>query len=179
MDFPVYYLLQWFNNVYITGLFTYSHIGILVWGTIMFNQTQECDDNLYMVTLIVIIIHAFMPLGIGLLWGTLIIINYIFEFPRLDSILSTMSRMSFSSSTTASREQLQRLRTFIFTGPILHDCVICYTSMSPGQEIRVLPCHHQFHATCIDPWLLEHHRTCPVCRNDITHNPGNVPDNLV
>lgn len=35
-----------------------------------------------------------------------------------------------------------------------------------GDELRVLPCKHEFHKACGDPWLREH-RTCPLCKADI------------
>lgn len=35
------------------------------------------------------------------------------------------------------------------------------------ELIRKLPCQHEFHAHCIDKWLLDVHRTCPCCRVDI------------
>uniref|UniRef100_A0A915CMK7 RING-type domain-containing protein n=1 Tax=Ditylenchus dipsaci TaxID=166011 RepID=A0A915CMK7_9BILA len=35
-----------------------------------------------------------------------------------------------------------------------------------GDIVRMLPCRHIFHKSCVDPWLLEH-RTCPMCKSDI------------
>lgn len=34
-------------------------------------------------------------------------------------------------------------------------------------------CRHEFHKSCIDPWLLEH-RTCPMCKMDILKHYGFV-----
>lgn len=30
----------------------------------------------------------------------------------------------------------------------------------------MLPCKHEFHPTCVDPWLKDNH-TCPLCKGDI------------
>ncbi|PON75587.1 43kDa postsynaptic protein [Parasponia andersonii] len=42
-------------------------------------------------------------------------------------------------------------------------CSICLEQVSRGELIRSLPCLHQFHTNCIDPWLLQQ-GTCPVCK---------------
>ncbi|KAK9154333.1 hypothetical protein Sjap_001813 [Stephania japonica] len=42
-------------------------------------------------------------------------------------------------------------------------CTICLEQVKEGELIRSLPCLHQFHATCIDPWLRQQ-GTCPVCK---------------
>ncbi|XP_059480429.1 E3 ubiquitin-protein ligase goliath-like isoform X2 [Neocloeon triangulifer] len=45
-------------------------------------------------------------------------------------------------------------------------CAICIEPYKVSDVIRILPCRHEFHKPCIDPWLLEH-RTCPMCKMDI------------
>ena len=49
------------------------------------------------------------------------------------------------------------------------ECNICLSQFQGGDNVRILPCRHEFHAGCIDKWLLEGHvrRTCPCCRFDI------------
>ncbi|KAK9067863.1 hypothetical protein SSX86_011974 [Deinandra increscens subsp. villosa] len=46
-------------------------------------------------------------------------------------------------------------------------CYICLVEYEDGDEVRVLPCHHEFHKLCIDKWLKEIHRICPLCRGDV------------
>ncbi|KAK8549461.1 hypothetical protein V6N13_027214 [Hibiscus sabdariffa] len=42
-------------------------------------------------------------------------------------------------------------------------CSVCLEQVNAGDLIRSLPCLHQFHANCIDPWLRQQ-GTCPVCK---------------
>jgi hypothetical protein len=43
-----------------------------------------------------------------------------------------------------------------------HVCPICTDDFVKGQDVRVLPCSHQFHPECIDPWLINVSGTCPL-----------------
>ncbi|XP_033150988.1 protein goliath [Drosophila busckii] len=52
-------------------------------------------------------------------------------------------------------------------------CAICIESYRPSDIIRILPCNHEFHKNCIDPWLIEH-RTCPMCKLDVLKFYGYV-----
>ncbi|KAI4322124.1 hypothetical protein L6164_021844 [Bauhinia variegata] len=42
-------------------------------------------------------------------------------------------------------------------------CTICLEQVNKGELVRSLPCLHQFHTNCIDPWLRQQ-GTCPVCK---------------
>lgn len=48
-------------------------------------------------------------------------------------------------------------------------CYICLVEYDEGDSMRVLPCCHDFHQACVDKWLKEIHRVCPLCRGDICH----------
>jgi hypothetical protein len=45
------------------------------------------------------------------------------------------------------------------------NCSICYDS-AVGESIVTLPCNHDFHMSCIIPWLRSN-TTCPLCRRDL------------
>ncbi|KAK8515731.1 hypothetical protein V6N13_139298 [Hibiscus sabdariffa] len=40
-------------------------------------------------------------------------------------------------------------------------CSICLDQVNEGEVVRSLPCLHQFHTICIDPWLWQQ-GTCPI-----------------
>ncbi|XP_036000251.1 RING finger protein 215 [Fundulus heteroclitus] len=46
------------------------------------------------------------------------------------------------------------------------NCAVCLEPFNNNQCLRVLPCRHEYHRDCIDPWLLLQH-TCPLCKRSI------------
>ncbi|KAL2012828.1 hypothetical protein VTN00DRAFT_353 [Thermoascus crustaceus] len=71
-----------------------------------------------------------------------------------------------SRSSTHEQQQPQESANYV--------CPICTDDFVKGQDLRVLPCNHQFHPECIDPWLVNVSGTCPLCRIDL--NPPETDD---
>ena len=46
-------------------------------------------------------------------------------------------------------------------------CVICLESLNNSEELVTLNCEHIFHKDCLEPWLNNNNRNCPLCRTDI------------
>lgn len=47
------------------------------------------------------------------------------------------------------------------------ECAVCLSKFEDVEILRLLPkCKHAFHIECIDNWL-EHHSTCPLCRQKV------------
>ncbi|XP_064174677.1 E3 ubiquitin-protein ligase Praja-2 [Anguilla rostrata] len=69
-----------------------------------------------------------------------------------------------------SQREIQRLPTKTFNPAYCAgktDCQICFSSYTEGEELRMLPCLHDYHVQCIDRWLKES-STCPICRVDVS-----------
>ncbi|KAI7864199.1 hypothetical protein BDF14DRAFT_1997948 [Spinellus fusiger] len=48
------------------------------------------------------------------------------------------------------------------------ECPICLEAYKQDETVRVLPCHHDFHASCVDAWLTTRKKFCPICKRDVT-----------
>ncbi|XP_051515534.1 RING finger protein 215-like isoform X2 [Myxocyprinus asiaticus] len=55
----------------------------------------------------------------------------------------------------------------IQTQPVeMDNCAVCLEQYNNNQCLRVLPCLHEFHRDCVDPWLLLQ-QTCPLCKRSV------------
>ncbi|GAB4821420.1 hypothetical protein N2152v2_008466 [Parachlorella kessleri] len=45
-------------------------------------------------------------------------------------------------------------------------CAICLEEYADGDKVLTLPCHHDFHATCVKQWLCQQGASafCPMCK---------------
>lgn len=50
-------------------------------------------------------------------------------------------------------------------------CVICLCEFENGDNLMVLPCQHEFHTECINPWLLKKSSKCPICKTSCMPKP--------
>jgi hypothetical protein len=68
-----------------------------------------------------------------------------------------------TASTVASEDDRKRCPS--------HDsidaCGVCLAEFDDGDELRVLPCGHYFHQSCIDHWLLRSASVCPSCKQEL------------
>jgi len=54
------------------------------------------------------------------------------------------------------------------------DCSVCYCDFEVNDKLRKLPCNHVFHKECVDPWLLNRFKRCPLCQRN-PEQYDNVP----
>ncbi|XP_057627180.1 RING finger protein 215 isoform X3 [Chionomys nivalis] len=53
--------------------------------------------------------------------------------------------------------------------PGTETCAVCLDNFCNKQWLRVLPCKHEFHRDCVDPWLMLQ-QTCPLCKFNVLGN---------
>ncbi|XP_039015788.1 probable E3 ubiquitin-protein ligase HIP1 [Hibiscus syriacus] len=94
------------------------------------------------------------------------------EIHQQSVVLSSRPSVSSIGSVPAPNEVVELLPLKVYKSHKLHNdeaaqCYICLVEYEEGDSMRILPCNHEFHRTCIDKWLKEIHRVCPLCRGDI------------
>ena len=55
-------------------------------------------------------------------------------------------------------------------------CAICLGDFEDGEEVRLLPCMHEFCKGCIDPWIERQSlaAACPLCKRMLIPRRHNV-----
>ncbi|KAL6967563.1 E3 ubiquitin-protein ligase sdir1 [Sarracenia purpurea var. burkii] len=76
---------------------------------------------------------------------------------------SSLQQVSSSSASPETQEDLKKADSNKKASEDELTCTICLEQVNRGELVRSLPCLHQFHANCIDPWLRQQ-STCPVCK---------------
>ncbi|KAF6990017.1 hypothetical protein CFC21_007276 [Triticum aestivum] len=95
------------------------------------------------------------------------------EIHQQSAALSSRSSLPPIGSVPAPKEIVESLPVKVYRKPLKHQtdeaaqCYICLVEYEEGDCVRILPCNHEFHLTCVDKWLKEIHRVCPLCRGDV------------
>ncbi|XP_027199401.2 uncharacterized protein LOC113793552 [Dermatophagoides pteronyssinus] len=94
------------------------------------------------------------------------------EAENYEALLSLAERLGEAKPRGLNKSEIDQLPSYRYKPEISAEtdqtsCVICICDFEAKQNLRVLPCHHEFHARCIDKWL-KTNRTCPICRRDST-----------
>lgn len=105
------------------------------------------------------------------------------EIHQQSVVLSSRPSMSSLGSVPAPNEVVDSLPVRLYSKLQKHlqdevaQCYVCLVEYEEGDSVRVLPCRHEYHKACIDKWLKEIHRVCPLCRGDVCR-PDPLPANI-
>uniref|UniRef100_A0A1D1YY53 NEP1-interacting protein 1 n=1 Tax=Anthurium amnicola TaxID=1678845 RepID=A0A1D1YY53_9ARAE len=88
--------------------------------------------------------------------------------------LSMLSRPAPESIVNSFPLKIHRKSNMAETGD-REQCYICLAEYEEGDQIRVLPCRHEYHMPCVDKWLKEIHGVCPLCRGDVCNGVAECP----
>lgn len=131
-------------------------LGVLILGQHWFIHSGTCNALPWTMTLVTLVVYFYPPI----LFLTCVLVFYLCECwhsHRSRNMLASLKHY------VLSHEQLQ---SFV-SKPA---CSICQTDFALGDDIRILPCAHEFHVACVDQWLLRE-PACPNCRRPIASGP--------
>lgn len=90
-----------------------------------------------------------------------------------DELLALEERIGFVERTKPAAASLEALPTRRANAEDVeeeNECAVCCEAYVEGDELRTLPCFHEFHKCCIDKWFLSGRagaRKCPMCNAEV------------
>ncbi|XP_028412820.1 RING finger protein 150-like [Dendronephthya gigantea] len=139
-----------------------------VYVTITYSRTQE-GRKINTISVLFVSVSFIVLMVISLAW---LVFYYVQRFRFLYARDKTERRL-----TTAAKKAIAKLHSRTVSkkeeedGTLNNSCAVCLEEYKSGETLRTLPCNHEFHKHCVDPWLIEH-RTCPMCKTNILKELG-------
>ncbi|CAM9320139.1 unnamed protein product [Scytosiphon promiscuus] len=99
----------------------------------------------------------------------LLLVDRDFTGEDYQALLDLDENNDVPSTVGASEGEIRRNPSFLVREPAPDSvvkpksCSICLYPFKPRERVRIIPCLHQFHTECIDPWLRQN-AICPVCK---------------
>lgn len=109
----------------------------------------------------------------------------------IESVINEQQQKQQKSLFGISLFKKKILTTLTMEHPVNHMCVVCLEAFKIGDQVRKLPCNHEYHCLCIgnlqfntcilfvlnksftlllldflDPWLTSKSSECPLCKFD-------------
>lgn len=80
------------------------------------------------------------------------------ETENYEALLNLAERLGEAKPRGLNKNEIDQLPSYRYKPENSEEsdqtlCVICMYEFEAKQNLRVLPCHHEFHARCIDKWL--------------------------
>ncbi len=160
----------------VSALWYYKLIWMIWTSWTFYSSTDDCKEkspellNLGISLVSIQWIFAFLP--------CLLITLAILCYPCLVMLLTCLMPM-LSENQGVDEKVIEKLEAKKCTKEESdYTCSISLVDFKIEDNQRVLPCKHEFHVSCVDPWLLIN-KTCPLCRHDVTQEPRQVADQVV
>ena len=80
------------------------------------------------------------------------------EAENYEALLSLAERLGEAKPRGLARSDIEQLPSYRYKPENAHEsdqttCVVCMCDFEAKQNLRVLPCAHEFHSRCVDKWL--------------------------
>ncbi|GBP43050.1 Protein goliath [Eumeta japonica] len=140
-------------------------------GILRARTYTHINTNINKTSVLFVSISFIVLMVISLAW---LVFYYIQRFRHIHAKDRLSKRLCYAAKKALSKIPVKSLKTE--DKELQGDgecCAICIEPYKVSETLRSLPCRHDFHKNCIDPWLLEH-RTCPMCKMDILKYYGFV-----
>ncbi|XP_060178355.1 E3 ubiquitin-protein ligase BIG BROTHER-like [Lycium barbarum] len=89
------------------------------------------------------------------------------DYGTLLDLLADMEGDNEEAAAEEIIENLMKARIHCCTDYGEEMCVICQCEYHNDETIGTLECRHEFHAGCIEEWLMRGKKTCPICRSSV------------
>jgi hypothetical protein len=139
----LYLYYVWLGVSSVVALFTpyRTELCSAVWKHMLYNFACIVGHRIICIVMFYSLIHSDIPRGAHL------------------SVINSNSKSVPYTTVEAYRDLLGSRAT-----EGTPECSICYADYSSGDSLRILPCCHDFHQSCIDQWLTRHRNRCPMCQ---------------
>lgn len=143
----------------------------------MLNTPPEPSYSSPHITILLVVILVVFFLATSVICLCKCFVENLFTSWRLHNS-PTVNVVVVNSRLGLDRSVVQSFPTFVYSSvkelrreKYGLECAICLLEFEDDSVVRLLTfCYHVFHQECIDLWL-ESHKTCPVCRQDLTLPP--------
>lgn len=148
------------SNIYIPSVFVGHMDGIELSQHYCFNCTVP-DHGAYQILLK-------EPRYLFLFWPFGVVIGSCFILIILFILVKVIRDFTRKKKSRLSKKHLKKIPVKKFKKGDTYDvCAICLDEYEEGDKIRILPCSHVYHAKCVDPWLTQSKRSCPICKKRV------------
>ena len=106
--------------------------------------------------------------GLNIVLGISIITVFGVYISRCIDLQRENTRIIRENRRSRQRINVNNLNTLLLCNELPDEsCSICLEDFKTGDNIKKLNCTHIFHKECLEPWLNDNNRNCPMCRTDI------------
>ncbi|XP_043190555.1 RING finger protein 150-like isoform X2 [Amphibalanus amphitrite] len=124
---------------------------------------RYADNNLNKTSVLFVSVSFILLMVISLAW---LLFYYVQRFRYIHARDQLTKRLVCAAKKAVCRIPVRILKADDAQLAEGECCAVCLEPYRVSDHLRALPCSHEFHKQCVDPWLLKN-RTCPMCKMDI------------